>query len=224
VLGELIRHPEPLRLEDVSYHARSYGFPVGHPDMHTFVGVPILVRGQAWGNLYLTEKAGGEEFAGTDEEALVVLADWAAIAIQNARLYRGVLERRDELERVVGTLEATDEISRAVGGELELERILELIAKRGRALVEARALLIALLQGDEMRIAAIAGQVPRDMLGAVANVEGTVGGAALRTGRTERLGVHASGLRAPWAKALGAKSGLIVPLRFRSRSLGVIAA
>jgi signal transduction histidine kinase len=224
VLGELIRHPEPLRLEDVSYHPRSYGFPIGHPQMHTFVGVPILVRGQAWGNLYLTEKADGADFTGADEEALVVLADWAAIAIQNARLYGGVLERRDELERVVATLAATDEIARAVGGELELERILELIAKRGRALVEARALLIALLEGDELRIAAAAGQVPQDMLGAVANIEGTVGGSALRTGRTERLGVHASGLRAPWAKALGAGSGLIVPLRFRARSLGVIAA
>ena len=224
VLGELIRHPEPRRLENVSHHPRSYGFPIGHPEMHTFLGVPILVRGQAWGNLYLTQKAGGEEFSAADEEALVVLADWAAIAIQNARLYRGVLERRDELERVVRTLEATDEIGRAVGGELELERILELIGKRGRALVEARALFIALLEGDELRIAAAAGQVPRDMLGSVTNVEDTVAGIALRTGRSQRLGIHASPLRAPWAKRLDARSGLIVPLRFRARSLGVIAA
>jgi GAF domain-containing protein len=58
VLGELIRNPEPLRLPDVGAHPRSYGFPIGHPPMATFLGVPILVDGQAWGNLYLTEKAG----------------------------------------------------------------------------------------------------------------------------------------------------------------------
>jgi signal transduction histidine kinase len=224
VLGELIRHPEPLRLENVSSHPHSYGFPLGHPDMHTFLGVPILVRGQAWGNLYLTEKRGGEPFSAADEEALVVLADWAAIAIENARLYRGVRERRDELERLVRTLEATDEITRAVGGELELERILELIAKRGRALVEARAILIALVRAEEMWIAAAAGQVPRGMLGSVAGVDGSIGGYVLRTGRTERLGDGAGGLRAPWAEQLGARAGLIVPLRFRGRVLGVMGA
>ncbi|HZJ29445.1 MAG TPA: GAF domain-containing protein, partial [Solirubrobacterales bacterium] len=62
VLGEMITNPEPLRLSDVAAHPRSYGFPPGHPPMHTFLGVPITVRGEAWGNLYLTEKAGGEEF------------------------------------------------------------------------------------------------------------------------------------------------------------------
>jgi signal transduction histidine kinase len=224
VLGELIRHPEPLRLEDVSAHPRSYGFPLGHPDMRAFLGVPILVRGEAWGNLYITEKGGGEPFSAADEEALVVLADWAAIAIENARLYRGVRERRDELERLVRTFEATDEIARAVGGELELERVLKLIAKRGRALVEARAMLIALVRGEEMWIAAAAGQVPPDMLGSLAGVDGSIGGYALRTGRTERLDGGASGLRAPWAEQLGARAGLIVPLRFRGQVLGVMGA
>src|ERR671914_316047 len=224
VLGELIDRPSPLRLEDVSYHPRSYGFPLGHPEMHTFLGVPILIRDEVWGNLYLTEKAGGEEFSGADEEALVVLADWAAIAMENARLYRGVRERRDELERAVRTLEATNEITRAVGGEVELDRILELIAKRGRALVEARMMIIALVQGDEMRIVATAGQVPRDLLGSVAPIDESVGGFALRTARIERLDPGSSGLHVPWAERLGAHAGLIVPLRSRGRALGVMAA
>jgi signal transduction histidine kinase len=224
VLGELIRHPEPLRLEDVSNHPRSYGFPLGHPDMRTFLGVPILVRGEAWGNLYLTEKVGGDPFSAADEEALVVLGDWAAIAIENARLYRGVRERRDELERAVRALEATDEIARAVGGELELERILQLIAKRGRALVEARAMLIALVRGEEMWIAAAAGQVPPDMLGSAAGVDRSMGGYVLRTGRPQRLGGGSSVLRSPWAERLEARAGLIVPLRFRGRVLGVMGA
>jgi signal transduction histidine kinase len=224
VLGELIAHPQPLRLADVEMHPRSYGFPIGHPHMHTFLGVPILVRGAAWGNLYLTEKAGDEEFSEADEAALVILADWAAIAVENARLYEDVRERRDELERAVRTLEATGEITRAVGGELDLDRILELIVKRGRALVEARAMLIALRDGDELRVVAVAGRIPPEVREIRTPVEGSLGGEALRTRTAQRVQPGSRGLRAPWAKALGAQSELVVPLLFRDRALGVIAA
>src|SRR3954454_13119416 len=97
VLGVLIEHPVPLRLADVGSHASSYGFPPGHPAMTTFLGVPVLIRGEAWGNLYLTEKAGG--FTDEDEEIAVVLAECAVAAITNARLYRHESDRRHELER-----------------------------------------------------------------------------------------------------------------------------
>ena len=90
ILGVLIDDPRPLRLPSVGDDARSYGFPPGHPPMATFLGVPVLIRGEAWGNLYLTEKEGGAEFTDADEEAVVVLADWAAIAIENARLYQAL--------------------------------------------------------------------------------------------------------------------------------------
>ncbi len=89
MLGALINDPRPLRLADVGEHPQSYGFPLAHPPMTTFLGVPIVIEGQAWGNLYLTEKDAGE-FTDDDEESAVVLADWAAIAIANARLYRTV--------------------------------------------------------------------------------------------------------------------------------------
>jgi signal transduction histidine kinase len=224
VLGELITHPHPLRLADVSLHPRSYGFPIGHPEMHTFLGVPVVVRGAAWGNLYLTEKEGGEEFSEADEAALIVLADWAAIAIENARLYADVRGRRDELERAVRSLEATSEVNRAVGGELDLDRILELIVKRGRALVQARAMLIALRDGDELRVAAAAGQVSEEVRDTVTPVDGSLGGEALRTRRAQRVEPGSTGMRAPWAKALGAQAELVVPLIFRDRALGVIAA
>src|SRR5690242_8900842 len=127
ILGVLIDDPKPLRLEDVGDHPRSYGFPPAHPPMRTFLGVPIVIRGEAWGNLYLTEKAGGQAFTAEDEEATVVLADWAAIAIENARLYRDVAGRRDELERAVRGLQATAAIARAIGGETDLARVLELV-------------------------------------------------------------------------------------------------
>src|SRR5260370_21302668 len=95
VLGVLIDDPRPLRLNEVGQHPKSYGFPAAHPAMDSFLGVPILIRGQAWGNVYLTEKAGDGAFTAEDEEAAIVLAQWAATAIENARLY-GSSERRRE--------------------------------------------------------------------------------------------------------------------------------
>ncbi|WP_028801220.1 GAF domain-containing protein [Streptomyces sp. 142MFCol3.1] len=87
ILGELIRRPEPLRLAKLSEHSASYGFPPGHPPMHTFLGVPIRVREQVFGNLYLTEKRGGAHFDEEDESVLSTLAVAAGVAIDNARLY-----------------------------------------------------------------------------------------------------------------------------------------
>jgi two-component system, NarL family, sensor histidine kinase DevS len=98
VLGLLISNPEALRLDDVGAHPLSYGFPPGHPPMTTFLGVPIVIRGEVWGNLYLTDKHAGPFDAG-DEEAVTLLAAWAAIALENARLYREMEHRRAELER-----------------------------------------------------------------------------------------------------------------------------
>ena len=137
VLGVLISDPKPLRLTDVGSHPRSYGFPAAHPPMHSFLGVPIKIRDDVYGNLYLTEKLGGD-FDEADEQAVIVLAGWAGAAIHNARLYRDATERRDELQRAVSAFEASLAIARAVGGETELDRILELIVKRGRALIDAR--------------------------------------------------------------------------------------
>ncbi len=84
VLGTLIRDPNALRLDEVSDHPDSAGFPSGHPPMHTFLGVPIMIRGVSWGNLYLAEKASGEPFTEADEESAIMLADSAAIAVGHA--------------------------------------------------------------------------------------------------------------------------------------------
>jgi GAF domain-containing protein len=85
VLGVLISDPQPLRLVDVSRHPDSYGFPAGHPPMRSFLGVPIMIGGRAWGNLYLAEKQGGGGFTEADEEAAVRLAQLAANAIESRR-------------------------------------------------------------------------------------------------------------------------------------------
>ncbi len=87
ILGELIRNPESLRLENLSEHPASYGCPMHHPVMRTFLGVPVRVRDEVFGNLYLTDKRGGEEFDADDESVIATLAVAAGVAIDNARLY-----------------------------------------------------------------------------------------------------------------------------------------
>jgi signal transduction histidine kinase len=223
VLGVLISEPRPLRLDDVGRHPRSYGFPLGHPPMRSFLGVPILVRGQPFGNLYLTEKAEGT-FDEHDEEALVVLADWAAIAIQNARAYSGMQARSRDLERAVATFEATTEIARAVSGETDLERVLELIGKRGRALTDARAVLVMLEDRGELQVTAIAGELDDSLLGHRVGPDDAVIREVLRAGRAERLADAGGRLRFRLAELVRAHTGLVVPLVFRGRSLGVLAA
>jgi len=224
VLGELIHDPRPLRLADVGAHPHAYGFPPSHPPMTTFLGVPVLIRGEAWGNLYLTDKERGAQFDAADEEAAGVLADWAATAIANARLYQGERGQRAELERAVRAFETTSSISQALAGEMRLERILELVVKRGRAVVGARTMAIALRAGDELVIRAAAGAVEPDVVGRRVALERTMMGEVLRTGRAHRLGEPATPIRATLAERLGARSGLMVPVQFRGGALGVLAA
>jgi signal transduction histidine kinase len=219
VLGILIQDPRPLRLDDVGSHARSYGFPLGHPPMHGFLGVPIAVRGEAWGNLYLTEKPGG--FDESDEEVVVALADWAAIAIENARLYRLEHARRGELERAVRALETTSEIAIAVGGETQLERVLELLTKRARALVEARSLAIALIEDDELVLSATAGEQDRSAVGSRIPIAGTRLEGILRSGRPGSL----AELRPDeWPAAPPSAPHLFVPMAFHGRPIGLVCA
>jgi signal transduction histidine kinase len=225
VLGELIRRPEPLRLADVAQHPRSYGFPPGHPPMTTFLGVPVMIRGEAFGNLYLTDKADGAEFDERDEESVLVLAEWAAIAIDNARLYDGVRRRREELERAVRGLEATAAIARAVGFETELERVLELVVKRGRAIVDATSLLVLLDEEGTLRVLACAGRVDDDIVGNALPLEGTLAGTVLETGSPARLTELSGRLDVGLdAIASDARSALVVPLGFRGKGRGVLLA
>jgi signal transduction histidine kinase len=224
VLGVLIEEPRPLRLANVSQHPRSYGFPVGHPPMGSFLGVPIRVGGESYGNLYLTDKQDTTEFDADDEEAIVLLASWAGVAIANARAYRGERGRRRELEQAMRGLEAATAIARAIGGETDLDRVLELIVKRARALVDARGVLIMLRDGDELVVAAVAGGLEGDLLHERIPVEGSISGHIMQTQRSERLANVRDQLRFALARQVSAQSGLFVPLLFRGRALGVLSA
>ncbi|MFP5362998.1 MAG: GAF domain-containing protein [Thermoleophilia bacterium] len=228
VLGELIRHPVPLRLDDVGEHPRSYGFPPGHPPMKSFLGVPVLVAGEPFGNLYLTDKRDAARFDQDDEEALVALAELAGVAIDHARRYTGSEQRRGELQRTVEALDATLQLARALGNLTDLDAVLELVAKRGRALVSARALVIELVEGETLFVAATAGEVPPGIAGQRLGVEETVASTALRTRRPQRLDDELN--RARFEQhglgrfGLRASGGLVVPLIFAGRTYGVLVA
>ncbi|MER6124163.1 GAF domain-containing protein [Streptomyces sp. NPDC001795] len=136
ILGELIRHPEPLRLAEISEHPASYGFPAHHPPMHSFLGVPIRVRDKVFGNLYLTEKRGAAEFDAEDESVLSTLAVAAGIAIDNARLYEETRLR----ER---WLRVSSEVTSALLSGAPSADVLELIVEQAREIVSADVGMIA---------------------------------------------------------------------------------
>ena len=224
VLGMLITDPRPLRLADVSAHPESYGFPIGHPPMRSFLGVPIVIRGQPWGNIYVTDATTKDAFDDVDEQTLIVLANWAATAIENARLYSAEAERRGELEQTVRALEATVEIARAVAGETRIERILELIAKRGRALVAADGMLILLADGNELVVTVVVGALGQGLVGQRVPIAGSATGLALTSRRPQRLSDVAGSLRYSLAETIKASTGLLVPMTFHGRAVGVLAA
>ena len=225
ILGELIRHPEPLRIAQIGSHPRSFGFPPGHPPMTSFLGVPIVIRGEAYGNLYLADTQSAAEFSETDELVAVALAESVAVAIDNARLYERLERRRDELEHAVDGLSANVELARAVEGEMDPERVLELIAKRGRALVEARTFLVLLPRGDELTVAEAAGERAEELRGRSVPISGSLAGEVLHDGRSERLADLSARMRLGLGDLGGeARSGLLAPLSFRDRPRGVLVA
>src|SRR3954453_14415036 len=161
VLGLLIREPRPIRLTNLAAHPSSYGFPPGHPPMTTFLGVPITVRGEAFGNLYLTEKLGGGEFTEGDEQVVIALASAAGLAIQNARLYEQAQQRQQWLEAASGIQ------TRILGGAAPAEVFPDLVAA-ARQLADSDVALLALPMGDgTLRVEAVDGAGADDLRGRV---------------------------------------------------------
>ena len=188
------------------------------------LGVPIAVRGETYGNLYMTEKRGAEEFDGSDEEAALTLASWAGIAIENARLYTSLSEREVEVEQALRRAETSVDIARTVGGETNVQRVLDLIVKRARALVEARALLVLLQRGDHLCVAAHAGEVSAEAAGVEVPIEDAVFGGAIQERVSHRLERGTPPSRARLRERLGAETALVVPMLFRGRAVGLLVA
>ncbi|MDX8141427.1 GAF domain-containing protein [Lentzea sp. BCCO 10_0061] len=130
LLGLLIKDPRTIRLHDLSEHVASVGFPANHPPMHSFLGAPVRVRDEVFGNLYMTEKIGGGNFTADDEVVLEALAAAAGVAVENARLF----ERSRMRER---WLEATAEINAQLLGGASAEDAVQLIVQRSVELASA---------------------------------------------------------------------------------------
>ena len=219
ILGVLIREAKTLRLRDLQEDPRSVGFPPNHPEMHSFLGVPILLRGVAYGNLYLSEKESGDEFNEEDEELVTLLAAQAAVAVENARLYEAATGWSRQLESL-------NEIGNALVGELDLARLLHLVASRLRELIGARLVAIALPAGSELRIQAAAGEGSEAVVGVMLPRAGSKAGRILERQRSERVDsiLEDPEIHQETTRQLAATSGLFVPLVAREEAIGVILA
>jgi signal transduction histidine kinase len=220
VLGALIEDARPLRLDDLSADSRSVGFPANHPPMKSFLGVPILLRGVVYGNLYLTEKAGGGPFTDDDEELVVLLSSQAAVAVENARLYEAAT-------RWLKQLESLNEIANALVSEMDLSRTLDLVATRLRELVGARLVLIALPtpEGD-LVVRATDGPGAEELAGMHLGREESKAGRVLARRRSERIDSMLEDVEVDHevSRLLEARTGLYVPMILRDRPIGIIAA
>ncbi len=189
--------------------------------MQSFLGVPILLRGVAYGNLYLTEKEGGGRFTDEDEELTQLLAAQAAVAIENTRLY-------ETSNRWLRHLESLSEIGDALAGELELEPLLGLVARRLRNLINARLVLIALPEAgrEQLRIAAADGEGSDayGLVGIELELGGSKTGRVLQRGRSERVDsvLDDPEMDQQVARRMGVRSALYVPLLAEGRPIGVV--
>lgn len=175
ILGHIIDHPEPLRLENLGHHPATFGFPSDHPAMSTFLGVPIRIHDRIFGNLYLTEKQSPGGFTREDEEVAVALASAVGVVIENARLY-------DEAERQRRWLEAAAEITTALLGPISRDSALQLVADRARDVADAD--FVALLMptdADDLEIRAVSGAAVHELIGESVGVFESLAGEVART-------------------------------------------
>jgi signal transduction histidine kinase len=198
ILGLLIKDPRPIRLADLSAHPASSGFPADHPPMKRFLGVPIRVRDEVFGNLYLTEKAGGGEFDDEDENVVVALATAAGVAIENARLYQDARRR----ER---WLQASAEVSTALLSGTDPDEVLDLVVRRAREICDADLATVALAEGAAPDL------VVRAAAGPGAEAVGT------------RLDDETAGEVFRTGSSLAPGRELIVPLGVESSARGVLS-
>ena len=177
LLGALISDPRPLRLPDIAGSPNSHGFPAGHPPMRSFLGVPIRVRSEVYGNLYLTEKEGGADFDEEDEALLVALAAAAGVAIDNARLY-------EEARRQQRWLRASSEVTRRLLSGAPSDEVLALITQQTLDMSGAAAIVLAMPTPDRQQLVIqhAAGAAAADAIGLVLPADGSLSGRVMISG------------------------------------------
>lgn len=221
LLGALISDPRPLRIADLGRHKLSSGFPDGHPPMTSFLGVPIRIRDEVYGNLYLTEKRNGGQFDEEDEAVLVALAAAAGVAIENARLY-------DEARRQQRWLAASAEVTSALLSGRDLSDALELITQRSLAMSGADLVVLALPTADrrQLHIEHAAGDGAGEALGLVLPAGSSASGLVLSSG--SRLTVddfsHDERVAAVAREHMNLGPAILVPLGTPGNARGVLTA
>lgn len=218
ILGLLIRQPRPLRIPDVSEHPDSFGFPPDHPSMTSFLGVPIRAREVVFGNLYLCEKQGADEFSEVDEELVGALAIAAGIAIENTRLY-------DEQHRREQLLEAMAEINRELLAGKPIGSVLDEIAARALTIAAADSVAIMLVQSEtDLCVVASDGAGADGIRGVLVPRAGTAAGDAFTTGEPQRVEEPSSDPRVQVDALGGSSTGEVVyvPLTAQDACLGIL--
>ena len=177
LLGALISDPRPLRLPEIAASPKSHGFPSGHPPMRSFLGVPIRVRDEVYGNLYLTEKEGGADFDEEDEALLVALAAAAGVAIDNARLY-------EEARRQQRWLRASSEVTRRLLSGAGSDEVLAVITQQALDMSGADLVALAVPTPDRQQLVIqhAAGAGAQDAIGLVLPVGASLSGAVMSSG------------------------------------------
>ena len=221
VLGVLIDDPKPIRLDHIMHHAASVGFPPNHPPMSTFLGVPVRIRDEVFGNLYLTEKADGQPFSEDDEVLVQALAAAAGIAIDNARLYEQSRTRQSWIE-------ATRDIGTELLSGTDPARVFRLIADKALDLSGAHVTLVAVPVDPELAasevaelvVAATAGDASLAAAQTIPVAETPIGDTFVRRtpGRFDNVGLG------PRDDAGGAGPALVLPLRATDAVAGVLVA
>jgi signal transduction histidine kinase len=218
ILRVLLREARPVRVADVTKEQHFFGFPSAHPQMRSFLGVPIFVRGVVYGDLYLAEKEGGE-FTDGDEEIVTLLAAQTGLTIEKVQIHEGAT-------RWIRQLEALDELTRSVLEERDLGRLLELVARRLRELVGARAVLISLpASSGGLRVVVADGEGLTDLVGYDVPPESKHARAFTR-GKSERVDALLADPEVDQvlANRVGGVTALLIPLVFHERAIGIISA
>ena len=218
VLGLLIKAPRPLRLDDISDHPESNGFPEGHPFMRSFLGVPIQVHGEVFGNLYLTEKRGGGSFDEDDESIVVALAAAAGVAIEKALLYERTRHREMWLD-------ASDEVTTQLLGGTDADGVLLMIAQRARHMSKAdvAAIMGPDPSGQKLVLRIANGEDAVQMRGRSVAVDGSLVGRVYVTGEPIITDISRGDSRgAPFLGDMGIGPILLVPLGRQDAVRGVL--
>ena len=219
ILGSLIEEPRPLRLRNISEHPLSVGFPKNHPPMHSFLGAPVKALGKVFGNIYLTEKQGAEEFDEEDERTLNALATQAGVAIGNSQLYA-------ETRRRERSLDALREVNTAILSDAHRDEVLALVVRRARELLGADLAILVKLTDEpgKLRVAVADGSHTKGLVGMDVPVDGSVSGDVIKSGQPVMVADASKDPRTYQAMVRQGQMGpsVFVPVSLRGQGFGTL--